>query len=329
MSEPWGQRVPLYQGELFSTWLVRAALAQGCDPLILTGFVWPRWRAWTRDLDRGLDDRQMNLLTAASGISGTDLEEATLRPTMAAITPDVRSSFGSWPWMLAQGARNRRRFGGLAYCPACLEASPEPWFKRHWRLGWHVGCERHGILLVDHCWTCRAPIEPHRCKALDGVLSRCPSCGSDLRNGPTAAVCPEALAFQMAADKVVADGRGIWADTCLDAPQWFARAKADAFGCLWIRAIDDLPDALTFLPLNLQRPSERVLRLRMACRAMRGENKGRRLKVRTVEATTRARAFEAVSAPVGRLANIPVPRPSAKVKGEWVRLLRRMRLAQI
>jgi hypothetical protein len=322
LSAPWPVHVPLLPDELFSTWLSRAALAQGCDPMVLTGVLWPRWRAWTRDLDRGLSEDRLDALVARSGLCRSRLEGATLRPVIRAIAPHFVESKTSWPWVLAQGSRNRRRFGGLQYCADCLTEDAQPYFRRRWRLAWHIGCERHRCLLADHCGHCRAPVQPHRCRALDEVQTMCPDCRGDLRAARTARACADTLAFQRAADAVLVSGGGTWSGEVLELAAWFDAARRHAGGRIRFLAVDEVPSSLSALPLVLQRPSERVIRLRMAHRGMQGLDKGDALPGRA------KRHMTAECAPdhVVPSKHSPLPRPPAKVHGDWVRLLRRMRV---
>lgn len=312
MIRPWAIHVPVLPDELFSTWLVRAALAQGCDPMHLTGALWPRWRAWTVDLDRGINEHRMAILAARSGVDALRLEAATLRPVLAAVAPGVKPEQATWPWVLSQGSRNRRRHGGLQFCPSCLAEDTTPYFRRTWRLAWHVGCQRHCTLLTDHCGQCQALVEPHRVRFIDATICRCPSCGHDLRRTTTEQVCPQALAFQITADKVLAHGRGTWLAEEVSREAWFRLAGIHAGGRLLLRGEDEVSTGVTALAINLQRPSERVLRLRMAFRGMNGEYKGRSMPPARSSAETQRPPAAA--------------RPQAKVQGEWVRLLRRLRV---
>lgn len=264
----------------------------------------------------------MDVLAARSGVPRLQLEEATLRPVVQAIAPHATACKVGWPWVLAQGSRNRRRFGGLQYCPRCLDEDPQPYFRRRWRLAWHVGCERHGCLLADHCGGCRGPVEPHRCRAVDAVQTRCPSCSLDLRATLTAAACRDALAFQRAADAVVSAGCGAWAGSMLGLPAWFDAARQHAGGRIRLLATDQTPQTLTALPLVLQRPSERVVRLRMAFRGMLGTAKGG-----MVPSESRAGAGSR-GAPARAPKQLPPPRTQARVQGDWIRLLRRLRVGQ-
>lgn len=312
MIRPWAIHVPVLPDELFSTWLVRVALTQGCDPMHLTGALWPRWRAWTVDLDRGINEHRMAILASRSGVDAVRLEAATLRPLLAAVAPDVRPEQATWPWVLAQGSRNRRRRGGLQFCPPCLAEDATPYFRRAWRLAWHVGCSRHRTLLNDHCGRCYALVEPHRVRSSDATLCRCPSCGHDLRCTTTVEVCAQALAFQVTADQVLINGHGTWSAMDVSREAWFRLAGIHAGGRILRQGEDETSLGITALAMNLQRPSERVLRLRMAFRSMNGEPRGRSvLPTRSSTGTQRSLA---------------PARPQVKVQGEWIRLLRRLRV---
>lgn len=290
--------------------------------MVLTGVLWPRWRAWTRDLDRGLNDDRLDVLVAKSGLCRTRLEDATLRPVVRAVAPHFVESKTSWPWVMAQGSRNRRRFGGLQYCPRCLVEDRQPYFRRRWRLAWHVGCDQHECLLADHCGHCRAPVEPHRCRAQDEVQTVCPTCRGDLRSATTGPACMETMAFQRAADAVLCAGDGTWAGERLDLAAWFGAARRHAGGRVRLLGTDDIPSTLSALPLVLQRPSERVVRLRMAYRGMQGLEKGNPLAGRAMPQTSGVRR----PAHVAPVKLPPSPRSPAKVHGDWVRLLRRLRV---
>lgn len=312
MIRPWAIHVPVLPDELFSTWLVRVALAQGCDPMHLTGSLWPRWRAWTVDLDRGISEHRMEILAGRSGVDAVRLEAATLRPLLAAVAPGVRPEQATWPWVLAQGSRNRRRRGGLQFCPLCLAEDATPYFRRTWRLAWHVGCDQHRTLLIDHCHCCHAVVEPHRVRANEATLCQCPSCGHDLRRTATVDVCAEALAFQVNADQVLANGHGAWLAMDVSRETWFRLAEIHAGGRILRQGEDETAQGITALAMNLQRPSERVLRLRMAFRSMNGEPRGRSVL------PTRSSA--------GTQRSLAPARPQVKVQGEWIRLLRRLRV---
>lgn len=221
----WAVPVPLLPDELFSAWLARAALAQGCDPLVLTGEIWPRWRVWALDPDRGLDADKMRTLVEASGVAPEFFEDATLRQVAEAVAGSHVRDRSVWLWMLALGSRNRRRHGGLQYCPVCLAEDGAPYFRLQWRFAWHTVCMNHGCDLLDACPRCGAPVEPHRLTAQDGHLAICATCKAGLGETRGGDAVFGALAFQMAADETVGRMKGSYGDEHLGSTEWFALVR--------------------------------------------------------------------------------------------------------
>jgi hypothetical protein len=250
--------------ELFSSWLARAALRGGCNPLTLTSLLWQDWRPWTVDIDRGIPAERMQQLVRATGIDAGRLELAMLDRMIAGLSAGGRVPKTTALWLLARGGRNRRTRGGLAFCPACLADDRVAYFRRHWRLAWHTACERHGSMLADRCLRCLAPVAPHRCDVDGGGIGRCHSCDFDLRGTPVEMADSDAIAFQVQADRVLSDGVGMWPDRAsIDSPAWFAAARTLAGRSL--RQLDahlgaSAPPAMG-LPLELQSVQERHLRL--------------------------------------------------------------------
>lgn len=217
----WARPVPIFPDELLSSWLVRAALAQGCDPLVLTGCIWPKWRAWTQDVDRAVTTERLAALARLSGISVDTFEAVTLQVAINRTCGKTPSRMGTWPWILSLGARNTKRRGGLQYCPECLLADHEPYYRIQWRFAWHTGCERHGRSLLDRCWNCGAPLEPHRLRSEDKQIATCATCRADLRatiGNPWSAA---AQAFQITADKVITERTGVALGQSLLVSEWF------------------------------------------------------------------------------------------------------------
>lgn len=219
---PWPVPVTLLPGELLSSWLVRAAFAQGCDPLVLTGVVWPGWRVWTLDPDRGLTPERQRRLAQLSGLPEAELAGATLVDVASRITGAAPTSRATWPWILALGSRGRRRRGGTQACVECFQGDRRPYHRVSWRLAWHTGCLEHGTLLIDGCPECGAALAPHRHGAMvGGALHRCASCGADLRTGSPGEAPAASAAFQARADRAVQDGHGRYGEVAVPVVEWF------------------------------------------------------------------------------------------------------------
>lgn len=328
MTGAWRPTIPLLPDELFSTWLARAALALGCDPLVLTGDLWPGWRAWTRDLDRGLAEDKLRRVATRSGIGVLQLEEATLRPTMIAIgNADSKAAYCAW--VLAQGSRNRRRMGGVPFCPDCLREDAEPYFRRNWRLAWHIGCQVHRKLLVDRCSRCTHPTEPHRSVAQDRYITFCPQCRFDLRSSATEPAVPEAIAFQKLADAACSNLESPWGEEALPRHDWFAatrRLVAQSPRSMARTTGTDPGQQLTRLRFELQSPTDRQLRLAHAWRSLQSVPANPALALAwPIRPAPKQRREPGVPSQVPTQPRLnPEPRPKHLVLRDWARFLRRI-----
>ncbi|PPD54035.1 MAG: hypothetical protein CTY12_04015 [Methylotenera sp.] len=236
----WLVHVPLFPNELISSWLSRAALTHGCDPLVLTGSVFGKWRILTIDADRLHEAQRLLPLAKISGISIEAFNQASLFPVAGKVCGGTPSD-AVWPWILAIGARNTKRSGGLQYCPQCLIEDNKPYYRQEWRFAWHTTCEKHLSNLLDRCSSCNSPIEPQRLEAKDRTLRICASCKSDLSQSISQEASKHALAFQMMADLVVLDGTGAFHGQMLDTGKWF---KLIDFFCSMIRRTNRSPSLL-------------------------------------------------------------------------------------
>lgn len=221
LNPQWAVPVPLLPDELFSSWLVRAAIIQGCDPLELTGEIWPRWRAWVRDIDRGLGQERLVPLSKTTGISAMAFEAATLRPVAEAVAGVPLNAQAVWPWMLALGSRNRRRHGGLQYCSACFATDTIPYYRLPWRFAWHTICTTHECLLLDRCPHCQHPVEPNRLMAEDEHVAVCATCRIDLRGASVSRANECALSLQRATDHAIAARSVQFGDSAVGVRDWF------------------------------------------------------------------------------------------------------------
>jgi hypothetical protein len=221
----WVRSVAFLPGESISSWMIRAALAQGCDPLTLTGSLWPRWRVWTLDVDRGLDADTLLVAAKVSGIAPSVFEQSGLRIDAEKIAGRQLDGTGTWPWILTLGSRNRKRLAGMQYCPMCLAVDNTPYFRREWRFAWQTACLQHDTRLIERCWSCDVLVTPHRLVAEDGHLARCAWCKADLRLAQRMTIQYAAKDFQGQAQAVMAASSGSFDGQILSAHRWFELAK--------------------------------------------------------------------------------------------------------
>ena len=217
----WGCNTHLQHDELFSSWLVRYALSQGCDPLVLTGELWPGWRIWTIDLDRTPYPDHLKKLTQTIGVPVNYFNSAFLKPQIQATNSSNLKMHSSWGWLLSYGTRNRRRYGGLQYCPACL-SEPNAYYKKQWRFAWHTVCEKHQCQLLDACPKCFSPIQPHLLEAIDINSYLCSRCKYDLTLSQQNLASSELIEFQAHADLILKSNNTDYHKHQLTAAEWFA-----------------------------------------------------------------------------------------------------------
>lgn len=273
----WALPVPLLPDELLSSWLARAALRLGCDPLVMSGCYFGKERIWARDFDRIRVDERFSPLLGASGLHADVLYKASLWPVAEKYVPGKLGSSGVIPWILATGARNRKRYGGLQACPSCLREDAAPYYRQQWRLAWHTVCTRHEVQLLDCCPRCRIVFEPHRLEAKDRHLSICASCKADLREFTGEPAPAAAMAFQRTADEVLNTGAGVYGKQVVPVGEWLVLARyftvlirrslagrssglAAVLGRLGAQ-VPDLKSPETGLPLELLPTGERAMLL--------------------------------------------------------------------
>src|SRR5690554_5545809 len=160
---PWPARLKPLDGESISSWLVRTSLANQTTPQKIVNYIWPRWRAWTRDLDRQLTPQQLNSLLLVSSLNSSTITEMTLKPLVELILgtnnlPDK----SAWKWVVQRGTRNRNTHFSTQFCSQCLKEDRVPYLRLSWRLSFNTVCARHGIYLQDACPHCCEPIEVHK-----------------------------------------------------------------------------------------------------------------------------------------------------------------------
>jgi len=175
-------RTPLYLNESISSWLIRAALDCGTDPITFTGFYWDKWRLWTYDLDRGFELIAPQIykdITLLSLNQQVNLVSHSLYSVLKPINGENTLIKGQAKWVISRGSRNRSFRVGQAYCSCCLEETP--YLRNEWRFAWHFGCSKHQVLLESKCPCCGELYQPHLLSAEKRHLNYCHQCGEKLQ----------------------------------------------------------------------------------------------------------------------------------------------------
>lgn len=164
------------EDELFSSWFVRVARANGlrCNHLarILTG----RGRQlFIGDIDRGVWKTPVYRLADLVNASYKAAEKTLLSSYIPYLWPQLNNK-GVWPFVLPISSQNHQsRKYGLQFCPQCLATDSIPYFRKQWRLSFNVVCDIHGVRLKDKCPHCAGPISVERADLKNGKYQEIPS----------------------------------------------------------------------------------------------------------------------------------------------------------
>lgn len=217
-TQEWYIRTPIENGEIFSSWLIRSALDMGCSPLVLVEALWGNWRAFTIDLDKGINTDRLDVL-----LSHCLEDKQTISKTMlSSVIPHLNNS-----WILVLGQRNRSNFSGRQVCTECLHSDgSSPYLRLVWRMGWHIGCEKHHVKLIDHCPVCGITIQPFKIDLEHGSLAKCSSCSYNFIEYKSQDIDLNILDFQKNADCVLKTGSGFYNQKNILSSEWFEIARA-------------------------------------------------------------------------------------------------------
>lgn len=180
-------RVEPLEDELFSSWFVRSAQANGLRVHQLARSLMGRDRPlYAGDPDRGVWHTPALALATAMDLQKEAAIQTFLKSYEGYLWPSV-PDHGVWQNVLPiANATRQTRLYGLQYCAQCLRTDKQPYFRKHWRLAFYVVCDLHGCALQDRCPHCGEPIVLHRLNAGDTrfrdlkSLSMCYSCGGSL-----------------------------------------------------------------------------------------------------------------------------------------------------
>lgn len=195
-----------FKDEILSSWLIRAAIANGSDPKSFGGAIWQDYRIWTRDIDRCLPKERAVPLCRAADLTYDQVTNMTLEPVIQRIMKQEHLvANAAWPWVIPTGTRNRSRVNGLHFCPKCLAEAPV-YLKKQWRLAWNVACPAHKVMLQLHCPHCHTAFSPHLVDYCRTDIALCQKCGFDLRASSCKPADAEAIALQEHLNSTVETG---------------------------------------------------------------------------------------------------------------------------
>lgn len=176
-------RTPIQPNESISSWLIRAALDCGTEPITFTGFYWEKLRLWTFDIDRGFETILPQIYDDIVELSlnrQVNLAKHSLYLVLKPINSEQTLNKGQAKWVIPRSSRNRSHRSGQPYCSCCLDETP--YLRNEWRFAWYFGCLKHQTLLDTKCTYCDELYQPHLLSADKRQLNYCHHCGEKLNH---------------------------------------------------------------------------------------------------------------------------------------------------
>lgn len=171
--------------ELFLSWIMRAARANGQKLFTLCDITSKGTQILNRDIDRSISK---NTLKAFAEKLNTPYEQAynTTLSSYEGLLCEKFNSKGVCKHILCAGIYHRTRtLYAQQFCPECL-AEPIPYYRKFWRLIYATVCPHHNVRLYDRCPNCSQPIMFFRNELKEknmpniGSFTLCHECEFDL-----------------------------------------------------------------------------------------------------------------------------------------------------
>ena len=117
-----------YPDELFTSWLVRLAHANGLKVQTFCHLLFPNYEIWNRDIDRHTPDWLVNTLAEKTGCSTIRIKTTTLDSLQGRLF-DKNNFSGQLTWINSLKANHRKRDNNaIVYCPLCLATDHQTYF---------------------------------------------------------------------------------------------------------------------------------------------------------------------------------------------------------
>lgn len=169
--------------ELFSSWLMRLAMAHFLKLHTFTRFIFSKQMIWSNDIDNSLGDVQIEKMRLCTALPSERILATALRGYEGKMYEDHKATTTVVPWLMPLMIYRFKRTGfGLQMCPQCLSEDKTPYFRRIWRVAWATVCLRHKTVLLDRCPGCQNSIMFHRgdlgspIQAVSHSMTQCSVC---------------------------------------------------------------------------------------------------------------------------------------------------------
>ncbi len=186
--------------ELFSSWAMRTAHANGQKLTALFSFFSPNRRNINKNLDGSITFEEVRNFARYLGTPESVAWNTTLTSLEGLLFEKSTQKAQRKLGVLHTGVPKYEdhRFY-LQYCPLCLKEG-EPYYRKTWRTVYTTVCTKHRIKLLEKCDNCGKPVQTfrlkfrHRHDELEKDLAQCFHCGKMLTDGHCTPADPKVIA---------------------------------------------------------------------------------------------------------------------------------------
>ncbi len=164
--------------ELISSWLLRLTNINGTNINVLSNFLFNNSKLILNDIDKSLENKDIQVLTEYINISSEIIEKLTLKNFLSNFSKEPLDSLNKWRWIIPSGTKYTIKTNGLQFCSKCLYEKNIIFYIFN-RLSWNVICPIHNQLLQNNCPRCNHQFSPNL-KNFNDNFQICNYCKHDL-----------------------------------------------------------------------------------------------------------------------------------------------------
>lgn len=228
--KPLTYHTPLLDGESMTSWLVRASLNQGCNPVVLIHCYWQPYKLWNNDFDKGFDMVAKHIHHDMAVLAKSPVKKFNQQTTLTfAKQTDGYTANQRVKWVQPiTRASGRRSASGFRYCPICMNNDSTAHLQLAWRFSWVLYCDKHQMRLQNTCMNCGKVYQPQLLSAKHRYINRCHCCNNRISDVHTLVESREfdtatapSYQLQLLAKSVVETGSGLMFGVEVSTKDWF------------------------------------------------------------------------------------------------------------
>ncbi|MDD5250600.1 MAG: TniQ family protein, partial [Rhodocyclaceae bacterium] len=174
-----------FDGEILSSWLSRIGDGLGLSLYQFRKLCLPKTVGESSDIDQITNPDFFEALSRGAGITADQARRTGFVSDEGRVYS--RLVFNNLEWIAPLSIMDKgRRRASLPFCPSCLATDKVPYYRKHWRYGFHPVCPEHG-LLTNLCPECQqhyvyvGPDQTGGVNVPSGVIGVCRQCETRFR----------------------------------------------------------------------------------------------------------------------------------------------------